>query len=184
MLVPAIQAEVWPLPLEPPSHLPPHPSPLGGHRAKGVSSLHHRANSHSYPFCVWWCLCFHGSLSSRPTLSFPHCVHQSVLSICLFSNHGLFWWHDSGGREGYRILGTVISCFLSTGGISIRFAKLQSTCGCVKSQPGELCRARVLRVPQFPLWFFWDWASSVREPGAAHSSYPQTPPPWGALPLL
>ena len=37
---------VCPIPLEPPSHLPPHPTPLGCHRALGLSSLHHTANSH------------------------------------------------------------------------------------------------------------------------------------------
>jgi len=42
------QPEVYisPLPLEPPSHLPPHPTPLGGHRAPALGSLYHTANSH------------------------------------------------------------------------------------------------------------------------------------------
>ena len=35
-----------PLPPEPPSHLPPHPTPLGGHRALSLSSLRHTAHSH------------------------------------------------------------------------------------------------------------------------------------------
>ena len=35
-----------PLSLEPPSHFPPHPTPLGCHRALGLSSLCHLANSH------------------------------------------------------------------------------------------------------------------------------------------
>ena len=30
-----------PLPLEPPSHLPPHPTPLGCYRVLGLKSLHH-----------------------------------------------------------------------------------------------------------------------------------------------
>ena len=37
---------ICPLPLEAPSHLPPFPTPLGGHRAPGLSSQHHIANSH------------------------------------------------------------------------------------------------------------------------------------------
>ena len=42
------QPEVYvcPLPPEPPSHLLPHPSPPGCHRAPGLSSLRHTANSH------------------------------------------------------------------------------------------------------------------------------------------
>ena len=35
-----------PLPLEPLSHLPPHPTPLGGTRAPALGSLHHTANFH------------------------------------------------------------------------------------------------------------------------------------------
>ena len=35
-----------PLPLTPPSHLPPHAAPLGCHRAPALSSLSRRANSH------------------------------------------------------------------------------------------------------------------------------------------
>ena len=34
------------LPLEPSSHLPPHPTPLGTHRALALGSLLHPANSH------------------------------------------------------------------------------------------------------------------------------------------
>ena len=37
------QVFMWPLHLEPPSHLPPHPSSC--HRAPGLSSLHHTADS-------------------------------------------------------------------------------------------------------------------------------------------
>ena len=37
---------IYPLPLEPDSHLPPHPTPLGCHRAPDLSSLHHTANFH------------------------------------------------------------------------------------------------------------------------------------------
>ena len=35
-----------PYPVKPPSHLLPHPTPLGCHRAPGLSSLCHRANFH------------------------------------------------------------------------------------------------------------------------------------------
>ena len=30
-----------------------------------------------------WCTCFHAIFSIRPTLSFPHSVHKSVLYICV-----------------------------------------------------------------------------------------------------
>lgn len=39
--------------------------------------------------------------------------------------------------------------------MSLSFAELQNTCGCVKPQGGELYRARGLQVPQLPLLFFW-----------------------------
>ena len=32
---------------------------------------------------MWWCVCFNATLSIRPTLFFPHCVHKSVLYICI-----------------------------------------------------------------------------------------------------
>ena len=37
---------ICPLPLEPPSHLPPHPIPLSCHRASDLSFRYHTANSH------------------------------------------------------------------------------------------------------------------------------------------
>ena len=37
---------IYPLPIEPPSHLPPHPTPLGYYKALDLGSLHHTANSH------------------------------------------------------------------------------------------------------------------------------------------
>ena len=40
------QVYVCPLPLGPPSHDPPHPTPLGYHRAPALDSLHHTTNSH------------------------------------------------------------------------------------------------------------------------------------------
>ena len=35
---------IYPFPLEPPSHLPPHPTPLDCHRASTLGSLHHTTN--------------------------------------------------------------------------------------------------------------------------------------------
>ena len=39
------QVHICSLPLEPPSHLPPLPTPLACHKAPGLSSLNHTANS-------------------------------------------------------------------------------------------------------------------------------------------
>ena len=68
--------DLCPLPLEPPSHLPPHPTPLGRPRAPGLSSLPHNANSH-------WLSTLHMVMYVSmllfqvicPSLSFPHCIH-------------------------------------------------------------------------------------------------------------
>ena len=43
------QVYMCPLPLEPPSHLPSHPTPLGCHRAPSVISLSNTANTHWLP---------------------------------------------------------------------------------------------------------------------------------------
>ena len=34
-------------------------------------------------FSVWYCVCFQAALSICPTLSFPNCVHKSVLHVCI-----------------------------------------------------------------------------------------------------
>ena len=66
-----------PRPLEPPSHLPSHPTTLCCHRAPDLSSLRPTANSH-------WLAILHMVvyvsmlLSVHPTLSFPRCVHKSL----------------------------------------------------------------------------------------------------------
>ena len=75
-----------PLPLEPPSNLPPHPTPLGCHRAPALGSLHHTANFHWLSLLhlvmfMFQCICFNATLSNHPTLSFPHCDHKSVLYV-------------------------------------------------------------------------------------------------------
>ena len=56
-----------PLLLKPPSHLPPHPTPLRCHRAPDLSSLHHTAHFHCLTLHMVMCifqrycltLCFH-----------------------------------------------------------------------------------------------------------------------------
>ena len=56
-------------------------------------SSHHRAASwtpgarHQVPISdlvhTWQCLCVKATLSTHPTLLFPHCVHISILDICI-----------------------------------------------------------------------------------------------------
>ena len=60
---------------------PSHPSRLS--QSPGLSSLHHIATPAGSLFYMWWCVCFHAALSIHPTLSFPHCVHKSVLYVCI-----------------------------------------------------------------------------------------------------
>ena len=68
-------------PLKPPHCLPPHPTPLGYHRAPSLSSLHHAANSQ------WLCvlrMVMHVFLCYTLNLSHPlflYCAPQ-VCSLC------------------------------------------------------------------------------------------------------
>ena len=62
--------------------LPPHPTPLGCHRAPGLSSLRHTANSHWLAILhtvmyMFPCCCLNSSPSLHPPL------HSQVCSLCL-----------------------------------------------------------------------------------------------------
>ena len=72
-----------PLPLKPPSHSPPHVTPLGCHRASPLGSLHHTANSHWLFYFTYGNAWFNTTLSNCPTPSLPHCDQNSVLYICV-----------------------------------------------------------------------------------------------------
>ena len=63
------------------SHLQPHPTPLGFHRAPSLCSLRHIADSH-WLAILHMLVCFHVTLSVQ-ALSFPDCVHKSVLCVCI-----------------------------------------------------------------------------------------------------
>ena len=83
---------MYALPLEPPSNLPPHPPPLGCHRAPVLGSLHHTANFHWLSLLhlvmfMFRCICFNATLSNHPTFSFPHCDHNSVLYVSDVSDY-------------------------------------------------------------------------------------------------
>ena len=38
----------------------------------------------SYLLYLWWCVCLNVNLSVCPTLSFPCCVHKSVIYVCVY----------------------------------------------------------------------------------------------------
>ena len=73
-----------PLPPKPPCHPPPHPTPLGYHRAQSLSSLHHAANFH-------WLFILHMVMYMFPCYSlnssnplFPLvCPQVCYLCLCL-----------------------------------------------------------------------------------------------------
>ena len=69
--------------LETPSHHPPSPTPLDCHRAPIWASCDLQQIPTGYLFYVWWCICFYVTHSIHPTLSFPCCVHKSVLCVCV-----------------------------------------------------------------------------------------------------
>ena len=78
-----LQVYICSLPFEPPSHLSPHPSPLGCHRAPEHWVKQLRTG---YLFYVWHCICFRAALSISPTLSLPCSVHKFVLYVCVSIN--------------------------------------------------------------------------------------------------
>ena len=71
---------ICPLPLECPSHLPPHPIPLSCKRSPGWVPCVVQQISPGYLFYIWQCIYFNATLSIHPTLSFPPC---QVCSLCL-----------------------------------------------------------------------------------------------------
>ena len=65
----------------PPSYLPPHPIPLGCHRALALGSMCHTANSNWLSILYTVMLCFNATVSNHPSLSFPTCVQR----LCFMS---------------------------------------------------------------------------------------------------
>ena len=79
------QVYICPVPLEPPSHFPAHPTPLGGQRAPRLSSRGRTADSH-------WVTIFHVEMyvsmllcQFAPPSPSPDYVHKSVLCDCIFT---------------------------------------------------------------------------------------------------
>ena len=64
-----------------PSHLPPHPIPLGCPSAEALMpcSMHQTWTGHL--FHIWKYTCFNAFLSNHPTLAFSHRVQKSLLCI-------------------------------------------------------------------------------------------------------
>ena len=79
--IPMNQPQVYrcPLPLEPPSHFPAHPTPLGCHREPSLGSLGRTANSH-------WLRTFHMEMYMSPcySVSSPHPLLPLTVSTSLF----------------------------------------------------------------------------------------------------
>ena len=65
----------------PPAH--PHPIFVGHHRAAGWAPCITQQLLTSYLFHIWSSMYVDVTFSIHPTLSFPHCVHKSILYICI-----------------------------------------------------------------------------------------------------
>ena len=67
-----------PLPLEPSSHLPLHPTSRGYHRPPDLNSLRHAANFHWLSY-IWSSICFSATFNSSyllPTVSHSMCIGE------------------------------------------------------------------------------------------------------------
>ena len=90
------QVYTCPLPLKPPSHLPPHSTPLGCHKApawgSALGSLHHIANSHwlSTLHMVMYMFEYYSLKSSQPTVTKSLFFMSTKDPISIFE---LSHWH-------------------------------------------------------------------------------------------
>ena len=66
----------------PPSHLPPHPIPLGHPSAPALRTCFMHPTWTGDLFHIWYYTGFSAILSDHPTLAFSHRVQKSVLYIC------------------------------------------------------------------------------------------------------
>ena len=78
------QAYIYPLPFEPPSHLPPHPTPLGWHRAPVKFPETYR----KFPLTLYFT---HGDVSVHVTF----CTSHPLLSIIVFCSLKCWSWKNS-----------------------------------------------------------------------------------------
>ena len=68
---------------EPSSHLPPHATPLGCHRALAVVPcvIHQTPTGYLLCICMAIYVCYNAILSNHPTLFLSHCIQKSVLHV-------------------------------------------------------------------------------------------------------
>ena len=68
---------------QPPSHLPPHPIPLGHPvHQPWAPCLMHRTWTGDL-FHIWYYTCFNAILPNHPTLALSHRIQKTVLYICV-----------------------------------------------------------------------------------------------------
>ena len=85
---------IYPLPLDPPYHLPLHPNPLDCPRAKDLSSLHHTVKSHwllNFTYSDVYVQCYALQLP-QPLL--PHCIQSLLLEH--FEVYRALTWEEQG----------------------------------------------------------------------------------------
>ena len=102
-----------PLPVKPPSHLPPHPTPLGVTEHQVWAPCVIRQISTGHLLYTWSRVCLHAALSMCPTLSFPHCVHNYCPS---FSHRPPLGHSLSPERDFLAAIPTRTFCFESEKG--------------------------------------------------------------------
>ena len=118
-----------PLPLKPPSHLPPHSTPLGHHRAPGWAPCIIRQLPTGCLFYIRYCICFHAALNSCRTLLTQLCLQLccSCLSLhccpanrfisIIFLDSTCMWWSEVGDRRKVQREGTHVYLWLIHVGI-------------------------------------------------------------------
>ena len=80
----ALGIHICPFSLEPPSYVPPHPIPLGHHRAPSWSSLHHTAHFRRLSNFTYGNVCVL-MLLSQFTPPSPYLPGPHVCSLCCIS---------------------------------------------------------------------------------------------------
>ena len=102
-----------PLPLETPSHPSPHPSPLGvaEHQVWAPCIIGQISTGHL--LYTWSRVCLRATPSVRPTLSFPHCVHNYCPS---FTHHPPLGSSLSPERDFLAVVLSRTFCFESDKG--------------------------------------------------------------------
>ena len=72
---------------------PPPSQPSDHHRASNWAPCARQQLPASDLFYAWECIHISSALSTHPRLSFPHCVHKSILHACFFTPGLHFYLH-------------------------------------------------------------------------------------------